>query len=355
MEVTSAVEICDAEPQSNNRHLLRPWPYPQEDRTSSLTAPHPPRVWEIRLQGPSVLESKVRALKEKMTAGKQGASPCLTAHERPSPKKPKCRRVKAGGVRTLSEGSPLPDAVAVLHAQNLTDQQLDSSVNEEEPARNGSPTFPRPPAPGLECWNGRGPLPPEAAWTLADCEEGLPPGPGSLQESSIHRVTSGWPRGPGPGNKITHLLNLRKGRSYPFGDGLVTGGDLDSLSLTSEENFVPRPALLGSLWRAGDLGDLNTGGSTLPLSDRVERNRLLLQEMLTGVPKVGTPARTPSWDGTVPGEAHSLGPGGGGSRRESRRRKRGQGDHGSGGAGEGGKHSCLSQNHQDVFSFLAVT
>ncbi|XP_023386992.1 uncharacterized protein KIAA1614 homolog [Pteropus vampyrus] len=301
MEVTSAMEICDTEPQSNNGHFLRPWPYPQEDRTPSLIAPYPPRVWEIQLQGPSVLESKVRALKEKMTAGKQGASPCLTAHERPSPKKPKCRRVKAGGARTLSEGSPLPDAVEVLHAQNLTDQQLDSSVNEEEPSRNGSTRFPRPPALRLECWNGSTP---EAAWTLADWERGLLPGPGSLQENSIHGVTPGWPMGPGPGDKITHLLNLRKGRSYPFVDGLVTGGDLDSLSLTSEEDFVPRPALLGGLWRAGDLGDLDTGGSTLPLSDRVERNRLLLQEMLTvggqGIPKVGTPARTPSWDRTVP-------------------------------------------------------
>ncbi|XP_039737274.1 uncharacterized protein KIAA1614 homolog isoform X2 [Pteropus medius] len=301
MEVTSAMEICDTEPQSNNGHFLRPWPYPQEDRTPSLIAPYPPRVWEIQLQGPSVLESKVRALKEKMTAGKQGVSPCLTAHERPSPKKPKCRRVKAGGARTLSEGSPLPDAVEVLHAQNLTDQQLDSSVNEEEPSRNGSTRFPRPPALGLECWNGSTP---EAAWTLADWERGLLPGPGSLQENSIHEVTPGWPMGPGPGDKITHLLNLRKGRSYPFGDGLVTGGDLDSLSLTSEEDFVPRPALLGGLWRAGDLGDLDTGGSTLPLSDRVERNRLLLQEMLTvggqGIPKVGTPAQTPSWDRTVP-------------------------------------------------------
>lgn len=333
MEVTSAVEICDTEPQSNNGHLLRPWPYPQEDRTPSPMTPHPPRLWEIRRQGPSVLESKVRALKEKMTAGKQGASPCPTAHERPSPKKPKCRRVKVGGARTLSEGSLWPDAVAVLHAQNLTDQQLDSSVNEEELTRNGVPRFPRPPATGLEGWNGRSPWPPEAAWTLADREGGLLPGPGSLQESSIHEVTPGWPRGPGSGNKITQLLNLRKERSYPFRDGLVTGEDLDSLSLTSEEDFVPRPALLGGLWRAGDLGDLDTGGSTLPLSDRVERNRLLLQKMLTvggqGTPKVGTLARTPSWDTAVPGEAQSLGLGGRGSRRESRRRKRGPAAHGN--------------------------
>ncbi|XP_058395915.1 uncharacterized protein KIAA1614 homolog isoform X1 [Diceros bicornis minor] len=304
VEVTPDVEGSGPEPQPDNGHLPRPWPCLQEDRTPSLMALQAPRVSGIQLQGPSVLESKVRALKEKMTAGKQGASPCLTSHERPSPKKAKSRRVKVGGARTPSEGSYLPDAVVVLHAQNLIDGQLDSGVSEEEPARNGGPRLPRSPAPGLECWNGRSPWPPEAVWTLPDHERSLLPGPGSLQESPVHRVTPGRPGGPGPCNKITHMPNLRKGRSYLPQDGLVTGGDLDSLSLTCEEHFVPSPDLLGGLWRAGDLGALGPGCSALSLSDRVERNRLLLQEMLSvggqGPPKVGIPAWTPSWGRAVP-------------------------------------------------------
>ncbi|XP_010953233.3 uncharacterized protein KIAA1614 homolog isoform X1 [Camelus bactrianus] len=305
MEVTSAVERSGPEPQPENGHLPRHWPCPQEDRTPSLMAPQPPGAWGIQLHSsPSVLESKVRALKEKMTAGKQGASPCLTSHERPNLKKPKCRRVKVGGTRTPLEGPGLPSAVVVLHAQSPGAGQLGRSVTEEESSRNGGPGPPKPPAPGPECWNKRRPWTPEAVRTRPDHDRALQPGPGSSQESPTRRVTSGRPAGSGPCSKTTHVPNRRKGRSYPLQDGLVMRGDLDSLSLTSEEDCVPRPALLGELWRAGDLGAPGTEGSTLSLSDRVERNRLLLQEMLSvggqGPPKVGIPAWTSSWDRAVP-------------------------------------------------------
>uniref|UniRef100_G1PYB9 KIAA1614 n=1 Tax=Myotis lucifugus TaxID=59463 RepID=G1PYB9_MYOLU len=303
MEVTSAMARSGTEPQPNNGHLPRPWFCPQEDRTPSQMVPHPPRAWGIQSQGPSVLESKVRALKESMTAGKQGASPCLMTHERPPPKKPKCRRVKVGGARTPSSGSPLLDTVVVLHAQNPNEGPLDNSVNEKEPAMNGGPRPPRLPAPGLECCSGRSLWAPETVRILPDHERSLLLGSSSSQDSPLHRVTSGQSRGPRPCNKITHVPNLRKGRYCPLQDALVAGEDLDSLSLTSEEDFVPRPALMGGLWRAGDLGALGTGRSALPLSEQVERNRLLLQEMLIvggqGPPKVGIPARTLSWDRAV--------------------------------------------------------
>ncbi|KAI5762907.1 KIAA1614-like protein [Gulo gulo luscus] len=303
MEMTSAVERSGREPQLHNGHLPRPWSCSLEDRTPSLMAPQHGRAWGMQLQGPSVLESKVRALKEKMSAGKQGVSPCLTSHERPS-KKPKCRRVKVGTPAILSERSSLPGAEEVLPTQNLPVGQLDSGINKEEPAQNGGSRPPRPPSPGLECWKGRSPWPPEAVQALPDNERSLPPGPGSLQESPVHRVTPGRPGGPGPCNKVAHMSNLRKGRSYALQDGLGTGGDLDSLSVTCEEDFVPRPALLGGLWRAAELGALGTGASALSLSDQVERNRLLLQEMLNvggqGPPRVGIPAWTPSWDRRPP-------------------------------------------------------
>ncbi|XP_053519701.1 uncharacterized protein KIAA1614 homolog isoform X2 [Artibeus jamaicensis] len=300
MEVTSAMERSGTEPPSSNGHLPGGWPCPQEDRTCSLVAPQPLRALGVQLQQPSVLESKVRALKENMTAAKQGASPCLSAHEQPSPKKPKCRRGKVGGARP-----PWPDAAVVLHAQNPPEGQLDHSVSEEQPARSGGPRPPRPPATGLESCNGRLPQTPEPVRTLPDREErGLLPGPSSSQDSPVHRVVPGRPRGPRACNKITHTPAPKPERSFPLQDDLVTGGDLGSLSLTSEEDFVPRPALRGGLWRAGDLGALGTGGSTLSLSERVERNRLLLQEMLNvggpAHPKVGIPARTPSWDRAGP-------------------------------------------------------
>lgn len=347
MEVTSAVERSGPEPQPENGHFPRHWPCPREDRTPSLMAPQPPGAQGIQVQGPSVLESKVRALKEKMTAGKQGASPCLTSHERPSLKKPKCRRVKVGGTRTPSEGSSLPDAVVVHHAQNPNDGLLDSSVTEEESARNGAPGPPRSPASGLQSWNRRSPWPPEAVRTLPDHDRAVPPGPSSLQESSMHRVTPSQPEGSGPCNKTTHRPSLRKGRSYPLQDGLITQEDLDSLSLTSEEDFVPRPALLGELWRAGDLGTLGTGGSTLSLSDRVERNRLLLQEMLSvggqGPSKVGSPAWTSSRDRAVPGKAHSVGVVVE-AQEGVQEKERGKGVTVEGWGGKGGEHGWQSPN-----------
>ncbi|XP_053461303.1 uncharacterized protein KIAA1614 homolog isoform X2 [Nycticebus coucang] len=293
MEVTSAVGRSP-EPQPDNRHLSRPWTCPWEDTTPSLMSPQPPRAGGAQLQGSSVLESKVRALKEKMTAGKQGASPCPTSYEQSFPKKPKCIRVPAGGPRTPSEGTFMPDAVVVPPAQDLTDGQLTSSDNEEAPMRNGSLRPPRLPAPGCECWNTL----PEAMWTLPNQESGLLTEPSSLQESPIREVTPCQPGSPGPGNKIISTPSMRRGSSYLLQDGVVTGGDLDSTSLTSEEDFVPRTALLGNLWRGGDLGPLSTGGSTLSLSERVERSRLLLQKILSvsrcGPSKAGAPAWTPS-------------------------------------------------------------
>ncbi|XP_077878548.1 uncharacterized protein KIAA1614 homolog isoform X3 [Ictidomys tridecemlineatus] len=303
MQVTSAVERNGPEPQPDNGPLLRPWPNSREDRTPSLMAPKPPSTWRVRVQGPSVLESKVRALKEKMTASKQGASSCPTSHEQSSLKKPKCRRVKAGGIQAPPEGCSLPEGMVASHAQNPSNEPLDSSVSEGEPSRNGGSRPPWSPALGLECWNGQSPWSPEASWMLPEGEKGLPPEPGSLQESLSHGITPGRLGGPGPW-KVTHMPSLKKGRPCALQDGLVEVGDLDSTPLTSEENFVPRAALLPGLWRPGDLEALGTGGSVLSLSDRVERNRLLLQEMLKvsgqSPPKVETPAWTPSWDTAAP-------------------------------------------------------
>ncbi|KAL4674537.1 hypothetical protein H8959_018471 [Pygathrix nigripes] len=218
--------------------------------------------------------------------------------------RPLCAGIQGEGFEGEDDSSQTGSTVVAPHTQNLPDGQLDGSVNEEEPTRDGGPGPPRPPAPGLEYCNRGSPWPPEAEWTLPDHERGPLLGPSSLQESPIHGVSPGRPGDPGPCNKIIHIPSPRTGRSYPFPDGVVTDADLDSTSLTSEEEFVPRTALLGERWRAGDLEALGTGSSALSLSDRVERNRLLLQEMLSvsgqSPRKVGTPARTPSWDTAAP-------------------------------------------------------
>ncbi|XP_027273145.1 uncharacterized protein KIAA1614 homolog [Cricetulus griseus] len=294
MHVTPAVARNGPE-QPDNGPLPRPTLCPQEDRLPSLMVPKPLGAWTLQLQGPSVLESKVKALKEKMMARKQGANPCCpNSYERPSPTKSKCHQVKSEAVWSLPESSPLSDALVVPHAQNQIGGQLDSSVNEKKPARNGGS---RPSTPGLESWNGQSLWSPEAAWMLADHVEGPAPGPGSLQESPNNHVSSGQLQGLGA-SKTTHLSSLKKKRPYTLGDGVVTKADLDSTALTSKEDLVPRTDLQEVLRRAGGLE--GTGTHALSLSDQVERNRLLLQEMLKvsrqSPPKVGSPDCTPSWD-----------------------------------------------------------
>lgn len=249
--------------------------------------PKPPRTWGLQLQGPSVLESKVKALKEKMTAGKQGTDPRPTSYERPSPTKSKCHQVKTGVAWSL------PDALVVPHAQNPNDGHLARHVNEKKPARNSGS---KPSTP--ESWNEQSPWSPEAVWMPADHEEDPVAGSGSLQESPNNRVSAVQPQRPGP-CKTTPLSSQKKRRQYPLGDGIVTKEDLDSTTLTSKEDLIPRTDQPETFWRAQGLEALGSVANALSLSDRVERNRLLLQEILKvsrqSPPKAGSPDWT-SWD-----------------------------------------------------------
>lgn len=87
---------------------------------------------------------------------------------------------------------------------------------------------------------------------------------------------------------------------------MVAKGDVDSTALTSKEDFIPRTDQPETFWRAGSLEALSTAANALSLSDRVERNRLLLQEILKvsrqSPPKAGSPDWTPSWDRDASGE-----------------------------------------------------
>lgn len=92
---------------------------------------------------------------------------------------------------------------------------------------------------------------------------------------------------------------------------MIAEGDLDSTALTSKEDLVPRTDVPGTRWRADALEALGTVANALSLSDRVERNRLLLQEMLKisrqSPSKAGNPGWTPSWGRAVSGEPHFAG------------------------------------------------
>ncbi|XP_075384193.1 uncharacterized protein KIAA1614 homolog isoform X2 [Tenrec ecaudatus] len=289
-----ALERSDSQWQLEDGHLRRPWPSPQEDETPSLMAPQAPKTWRVQLPGPSVLEFKVRALKEERTTGQQGLSSGPTAHRRL-----KYRRVKTGGTEAPAGGSSLPDALLVAHGPSLTDGQLEGRVTEEEPAEKECLGPPRPPAPRLECWGRRSPRPPETAWPLLDPQRAPLPGPASLQDSPLLSAAPSRAY-----HKVTHTPTPRRGWSHLPQDGQAIGEDPDSTSLTSEEDFDPRTALLGVLWRAADQGALGPGGRALSLSERVERNRLLLQEMLSvsgqGPPKAGILAWSPSWEQAAP-------------------------------------------------------
>ncbi|XP_021516225.1 uncharacterized protein KIAA1614 homolog isoform X2 [Meriones unguiculatus] len=284
MQVTAAMARHGPE-QPDIGPLLRPTLCPQEDRTPSLMAPKPPRTWGLQLRGPSVLESKVKALKEKMTAGKQGGGPRTISYECPPPTKSSRHQVKPGAVQSLPEGYPLPDA-PVHHAQNPVDGQLASHVN-EKPSRNGGPAPSTP-----ERWNKQSLWSPEAGRMLDDQKED--PGSCSLQENFNYQVCAGQPLGPDPCDS-THLSSPRKRRPPPLGDGLITEGDLDSTALTSKEVLVPRTDLPETPWRADGLEALGTVANALSLSDRVERNRLLLQEMLKISRQSPSRAGNPDW------------------------------------------------------------
>ncbi|KAM5237677.1 uncharacterized protein KIAA1614 homolog [Ctenodactylus gundi] len=236
----------------------------------------------------SVLESKVRALKAKVTSSEQVVS--LPSGEQSSPRRPKCRRAKSGDVR-VSEDSALLGAAIISH------------VHQEEPARNGGSGPPSPPGPQPMCWNGQSPWPPQEVGVLPDHERCPPPGPSSLPQTLIRRITTGWPAGRGP-CKITHMPSLEKGGLDPPQDGLVIGRGLENEPLISERDFFPSTALLGGFWRSGDWGAQGTGGNALSLSDQVERNRLMLQEMLKvsghSFSKEEPSAWTPSWNRAAP-------------------------------------------------------
>ncbi|KAM6396731.1 uncharacterized protein KIAA1614 homolog [Pluvialis apricaria] len=205
-------------------------PRPPKQRGQPSAPPEHPEA----TRGPhAVLESKVKALKEKRGAGRPGTP--VAAPERPSPKKPRPRR-----------GKPGADAVALEPRAQLRTYLTDGLLDGGEPVASGPPQ-PRTGTPGL--------------WRVPAPRADVPGGTELPQDESSGSRGSVSPHETPP--------------------------------MEEEERTPP--------WdREGPSVSPTTaqGWERLPLAERVERNRRLLQEVLSlTAPEV--PASDGDWDSGV--------------------------------------------------------
>uniref|UniRef100_A0A674KHL8 DUF4685 domain-containing protein n=1 Tax=Terrapene triunguis TaxID=2587831 RepID=A0A674KHL8_9SAUR len=244
---------------------------PAESAEPSTDQPVRAALEPARLRGEpgrathSILEGKVKALKEKRSTIKQGGA---VSQERASLKKPKARKGKLAPGPAVVEGVP-QDAVVEPRAQirtYLTDVLLDSRDDVDF---------------------GQGARGPEL-WRL--------PSPGrSIQENadycSENRAQRGSPNGlwgtsstrnPPSSSQKSSLED--HGKPAPFGEELAQARDSESLPLAQKDDLCGGLAPSGRLWRAeswDSLGSAASAASGLSLAEQVERNRAVLQEMLS--------------------------------------------------------------------------
>ncbi|XP_027724452.1 uncharacterized protein KIAA1614 homolog isoform X2 [Vombatus ursinus] len=255
---------------------------PQEAQGPGAMASKPVSAWAGQPQGPSVLECKVRALKEKrMLTGKQAVSAGTVSQERPSLKKAKSQWAKPAAAMLVTEGASSQDSVVAPQAQMrtyLTDTVLDSSDDLEEgpvptpPASHNSTQSPN----QLSLGEGSQRLL-EGIWKPPD--SGLLQEASYFQESPIQPASQNRSEIPGPCRDLAQMLSLENGKSGALAKHQIQVGDLDEESLALEpENPIQETTAQGQLWKAGSWDGLRSGNHSLSLADRVERNRLLLQE-----------------------------------------------------------------------------
>ncbi|XP_036612266.1 uncharacterized protein KIAA1614 homolog [Trichosurus vulpecula] len=282
---------------------------PQEARGPGAMASEPVSVWAGQPQGPSVLECKVRALKEKrMLSGKQAGSASTVSQERPSLKKAKSRRAKPGAATPVAEGASSQDSVVAPQAPMrtyLTDRLLDSGDDLEQgtvhtlPASHNSTQSPNQLSLGEESQRL-----PEGVWRPPDLS--LLQEANYFQEGPIQTFSQNRPEIPGPCRDLAQMLSLENGKSEALAKHHIQVGDLDEAPLAlQQKDPVCETTLQGQLWRAGSWDGLRSGNHSLSLADRVERNRLLLQERrslsehsCSQLHQVGHPAR--AHDGPTP-------------------------------------------------------
>ncbi|KAM7163100.1 uncharacterized protein KIAA1614 homolog [Macrochelys suwanniensis] len=244
----------------------------------------------------SILEGKVKALKEKRLTVKQGGA---VSQERASLKKPKVRKGKLMPSLAVVEGVP-QDAVVEPGAQirtYLTDVLLDScdDVDFGQGARgtvaadlyaNNVEALKAHRTVGGGSVLGYGSA--EELWRL--------PSPGrNILENADHcsenRAQRGslnglWgtssTRNPATSSQKSSLED--RGKPVPFGEELAQARDSESLPLAPKDDLCGGLAPSGRLWRTeswDSLGSAASAASGLSLAERVERNRAVLQEMLS--------------------------------------------------------------------------
>ncbi|XP_023959575.2 LOW QUALITY PROTEIN: uncharacterized protein KIAA1614 homolog [Chrysemys picta bellii] len=275
---------------------------PAESAEPSTDQPVRAALEPARLQGEpgrtahSILEGKVKALKEKRSTIKQGG---VVSQERASLKKPKVRKGKLAPGRAVVEGVP-QDAVVEPRAQirtYLTDVLLDSRDDVDFGQGARGPVAADLYANNVEALKAHRTVGGGSALGCGSAEElWRLPSPGrSIQENadycSENRAQRGSPNGlwgtrstrnPPSSSQKSSLED--HGKPAPFGEELAQARDSESLPLAQKDDLCGGLAPSGRLWRADSwdsLGSAASAASGLSLAERVERNRAVLQEMLS--------------------------------------------------------------------------
>uniref|UniRef100_A0A8C8VFF0 KIAA1614 n=1 Tax=Pelusios castaneus TaxID=367368 RepID=A0A8C8VFF0_9SAUR len=241
----------------------------------------------------SVLEAKVKALKEKRLATKPGGA---VSQEGASLKKPKVRKGKhMPGLAVAERVSQ--DAVVEPQAQirtYLTDVLLDSSdnVNLGLGARRAVVAdLYADNAEALKAHQTRGV---GSAWDCSSAEEVWrvqSPGRNVLEKPDCYletRTQRGSPNGlwgtssaKNPASSSQKSSLEENGKPTPFEEELPQARDLESIPLVPKDDLCGGLAPSEHLWGTESWGSVGSATSVLSLAERVERNRALLQEMLS--------------------------------------------------------------------------
>ncbi|KYO24266.1 hypothetical protein Y1Q_0004303 [Alligator mississippiensis] len=245
----------------------------------------------------SVLEGKVKALKEKRVTMKQGG---VLSQEHLSPKKTKVKKGKLLLGPAVVEGVT-PDAVVEPRAQirtYLTDVVLDSRDDADCGQRARRAMLTGPWDSNVDSVKGHRTVGEHVALSQSSADVLWRfPTPGSNIMENAEYPESGGSRGSPDGfwdagsskNAVSssHKSSLREnGRpTLPAscGEEMTQATDFESIPFVLRYDSCGA-ASSGRLWRADSWDSIGSSGSTasvLSLAERVERNRMMLQEMLS--------------------------------------------------------------------------
>ncbi|XP_044530831.1 uncharacterized protein KIAA1614 homolog [Gracilinanus agilis] len=268
-----------------------------EARRLGAIASGPVNAWAEETESLSVLEQKVRALKEKrMLAKKQALRVSAVLEEPPSLKKGKSwgQRKPNTAITLVSEGSSSQDSIVIPKEQveaYLADRLWDSSDDLEmgpmpTPLVGHNSTY----SPSQFRFRKEKQRLPERR--LSD--SALSPETNYFQENSTHNR-------PRCRRDLTQTPSLETGKLGARAKRQVPAGALNELSLALEqEEPLPWTTLQGQLWRAGSWDSLRSSSNSWSLTDRVEKNRLLLQEKKSLSEYSSSSHNTIAQDGTTP-------------------------------------------------------